>query len=139
MEASNLVNTMAKAVEPKASSVSVSSTEGVQTELAELEQQQPFAGKVLPQEQVERAGSDKEAIEEKVSELNSFVQNIQRGIQFSVDEDSGNSVITVTDRETGDVIRKFPSEEMLAISAQLNENLAMQDDAGRGLLVNAKA
>jgi len=139
MEASNLVNTMVKALEPKASSVSVSSIEGVQTELAELEQQQPFAGKVLPQEQVEIAGSGKEAIEEKVSELNSFVQNIQRGIQFSVDEDSGNSVITVTDRETGDVIRTFPSEEMLAISAQLNENLAMQDDAGRGLLVNAKA
>ena len=139
MEASNLVNTMVKAVEPKASSVSVSSAERVQTELAELEQQQPSAGQVLPHEKPERAGSDKEAIEEKVSELNSFVQNIQRGIQFSVDEDSGHSVITVTDRETGDVIRTFPSEEMLAISAQLNENLAMQDDAGRGLLVNAKA
>jgi len=138
METINLVNTVAKAVESKASSVAVSPTERVETELTEL-RQQPSAGQVLPPEQVEGKSSEKEAIEEKVSELNSFVQNIQRGIQFSVDEDSGNSVITVTDRETGDVIRTFPSEEMLAISAQLNESLATQDSVGRGLLVNAKA
>jgi len=138
METSNIVNTVAKAVEPKVSSVAVSSAEHAETKLTALKQQ-TFAGQVLPPEQVEGKGSEKEVIEEKVSELNSFVQNIQRGIQFSVDEDSGNSVITVTDRETGDVIRMFPSEEMLAISAQLNENLATQDDAGRGLLVNAKA
>jgi len=142
METINLVNTMAKALEPKASSVAVSvaipSAERVETKLTELNQP-TFAGQVLPPEQVEGKGSEKDVIEEKVSELNSFVQNIQRGIQFSVDEDSGNSVITVTDKETGDVIRTFPSEEMLAISAQLNESLATQDGAGRGLLVNAKA
>jgi len=138
METINLVNTVTKAVESKPSAVTVSLAEHVETELTELKQQ-ASAGQVLPLEQVGRESSDKEAIEEKVSELNSFVQNIQRGIQFSVDEDSGNSVITVTDRETGDVIRTFPSEEMLAISAQLNESLATQDSAGRGLLVNAKA
>jgi len=138
METINLVNTVTKATERKALPVTVSPAEHVETELTELKQQ-ASAGQVLPLEQVERESSDKEAIEEKVSELNSFVQNIQRGIQFSVDEDSGHSVITVTDRETGDVIRTFPSEEMLAISAQLNESLATQDSAGRGLLVNAKA
>jgi len=139
METINLVNSVAKAVEPKVSSVAVSSSERIETELTELKQQQSSAGQVLPPELVEKEGSGKDAIEEKVSELNSFVQNIQRGIQFSVDEDSGHSVITVTDRETGDVIRTFPSEEMLAISAQLNENMAVEEGAGRGLLVNAKA
>ena len=138
METVNLINTVAKPVEPKTPSVTASSVERADMELSELKQQ-PSAGQVLPHELLEREGSDKEAIKEKVSELNSFVQNIQRGIQFSVDDDTGNSVITVTDRETGDVIRTFPSEEMLAISAQLNENLAMQEDSGRGLLVNAKA
>ena len=138
METVNLINTVAKSVEPKTPSVTASSVERIGTEFAELKQQ-PSVGQVLSNGLVEKEGSNKDAITEKVSELNSFVQNIQRGIQFSVDDDTGHSVITVTDRETGDVIRTFPSEEMLAISAQLNESLAMQEEAGLGLLVKAKA
>lgn len=138
METVNLVNTVAKSVEPKTRPVTASSVERIGTEFAGLKQQASI-GQVLPHGSVEKQDSNKDAITEKVSELNSFVQNIQRGIQFSVDEDTGHSVITVTDRETGDVIRRFPSEEMLAISAQLNESLAMQEEAGLGLLVKAKA
>jgi len=138
METVNLINTVVKPVEPKTPSVTALSVERIGTEFAELKQQSSV-GQVLPSGVAEKEDPNKDAITEKVSELNSFVQNIQRGIQFSVDDDTGNSVITVTDRETGDVIRTFPSEEMLAISAQLNESLAMQEEAGLGLLVKAKA
>ena len=139
METINLVNTVTKAaVEPKTSLVAVPPKESLETDVSSADKL-TTSGQVLPQESVDKSDSVKQEIEEKVSELNSFVQNIQRGIQFSVDDDSGQSVITVTDKASGDVIRTFPSEEMLAISAQLSENLAMQDDAGRGLLVNSKA
>jgi len=56
-----------------------------------------------------------------VSSLNESVQNIQRGIEFSVDEESGHSVIKVVDRETGDVIRQLPTEEALAVSRHIQE------------------
>ena len=138
METVNLANTVAKGVEPKTRLVTATPVERAEMELPELKQQSPI-GQLLTREAVEKEGSNKEAIKEKVSELNSFIQNIQRGVQFSVDDDTGHSVITVTDRETGDVIRTFPSEEMLAISAQLNESLALQEEAALGLLVKAKA
>lgn len=138
METINLVNTVVKAVEPKTPLVAVPPKESLEKDVSSADKT-ATSGQVLPQEAVDKSDSVKQKIEDQVSELNSFVQNIQRGIQFSVDDDSGHSVITVTDKESGDVIRTFPSEEMLAISAQLNENLAMQDDASRGLLVNSKA
>ena len=138
METINLVNTVVKAVEPKTAMIAVPPKESINKDVVNADES-AISGNILPQERTDKSDSVRQEIEDKVSELNSFVQNIQRGVQFSVDEDSGNSVITVTDKESGDVIRTFPSEEMLAISAQLNENLAMQDDASRGLLVNSKA
>jgi len=139
METINLVNTVVKAVEPKAPIVAVPPKESLEKDVSSADKLATTSRQVLPQEPVDKNESVKQEIEDKVSELNSFVQNIQRGIQFSVDDDSGQSVITVTDKESGDVIRTFPSEEMLAISAQLNESLAMQEEAGLGLLVKAKA
>ena len=139
METINLVNTVVKAVEPKAPIVAVPPKESLAKDVSSADKLATTSRQVLPQESVDKNESVKQEIEDKVSELNSFVQNIQRGIQFSVDDDSGHSVITVTDKESGDVIRTFPSEEMLAISAQLNESLAMQEEAGLGLLVKAKA
>lgn len=93
----------------------------------------------MPPEQVKAKDSEKEAIEEKVSELNSFVQNIQRGIQFSVHEETGRSVITITDIDTGEEIRRFPSEQMLLISSKISESLAVPSEKGLGLMVNSKA
>lgn len=134
----NLVNTVAKVVTPIASDVAVSKASVIAKQVSV--QSNVKVGETLPQEvksgQVE--SSSEQVIEDRVSELNSFVQNIQRGIQFSAQEESGRSIITVTDKDTGDVIRSFPSEQMLAISKHLAESLAVQDDAGRGLLVNEK-
>jgi len=138
METINLVNTVSKAVEPKTAMIAVPPKESINKDVVNADES-AISGHVLPQYRTDKSDSVRQEIEDKVSELNSFVQNIQRGVQFSVDDDSGHSVVTVTDKESGDVIRTFPSEEMLAISAQLSENLAMQDDVGRGLLVNSKA
>lgn len=56
-----------------------------------------------------------------VSEINDYVQNIQRSLQFTVDEASGKDVVTVLDKDTEEVIRQFPSDEVLAIARQLAE------------------
>jgi len=87
--------------------------------------------------EVSSKGRDK--IEKTVSELNDFVQNIQRGIQFSLHEETGRSIVIITDKETGDVLRKFPSDEVLAISAHIAETLAVPEDKAVGLIVNGQA
>lgn len=135
METINLVNTIAKVATSKASNVAVSKDSVIAEEVSI----QSKNGQSLPEAVKDSQSVFLEKIEDTVSELNSFVQNIQRGIQFSVHDETGQSVITVTDKESGDVIRSFPSEEVLAMAAYLAENKAQSDDAARGLLVNESA
>jgi len=96
-------------------------------------------GQLLPEKSPDSTALSEQTVDEKISDLNSFIQTIQRGIQFSVHEETGNSVITVTDKETGDIIRTFPSEQMLAIASQLSETLTSPEDSVRGLLVSESA
>lgn len=63
--------------------------------------------------------STKENLQVAVSEINDYVQNIQRNLQFTVDEKSGKDVVTVLDTKTEEIIRQYPSEEVLAFARQL--------------------
>lgn len=74
---------------------------------------------------------DREQLEQTVSDMQDFVQSVQRNINFQLDDDSGRVVINVIERDSGDVIRQIPSEEAL----RLAENLAEI----RSLLFSAEA
>lgn len=62
---------------------------------------------------------DPQALQTALSEMTAHVQNLQRALQFSVDEDSGETVVKVIDSDTKEVIRQIPSEELLAIANRL--------------------
>jgi flagellar protein FlaG len=49
---------------------------------------------------------------------------INRNLQFSVDEDSGRSVIRVVNAETQELVRQIPSEEALRISRVIKEQIS---------------
>ena len=53
--------------------------------------------------------------------LNGYMEETQRGLRFSIDDDSGRTIIRVVDTETEEVIRQIPSEEMLVLIRQFNE------------------
>jgi flagellar protein FlaG len=78
---------------------------------------------------------DREAVEQAVSNMNSYVQNLQRDLQFEVDLDLGHTVISVVDRSTNEVIRQIPSEEAVARAQRLQEQL---ENTG-GLLLKVQA
>jgi len=61
-------------------------------------------------------GQQRKALNEAVSRIQDYVQNLQRELQFTVDEKSGRTIITVIDSETDMVIRQIPPEEILALS-----------------------
>lgn len=65
------------------------------------------------------AAFDESALEKMLSKLNNHVQNLQRDLQFSVDKESGETIVKVVDTMTKEVIRQIPSEELLAISNRL--------------------
>jgi len=137
METVNL-QSMVKAATPNTPSVAISPGRSNEEKLDVKLSDSNFSGKQLPESE-EGRGQEREKIEEKVSELNSFVQNIQRGIQFSVHEETGRSIISITDKDTGEEIRRFPSEQVLSMSAKIAETLAVPGEKGLGLLVNGKA
>ncbi len=56
-----------------------------------------------------------------VVEMNDFVQSVNRNINFDLEEDNGQVVVSVTDRETGTIIRQIPSEEALQLAESLSE------------------
>lgn len=72
-----------------------------------------------------------DALIKAVEEINEFVKLAQRHLEFTVDEDTGRTVITVRNAETEEIIRQIPPERALAIAKNLQE--------GQGLLVQAEA
>ncbi|RJQ46666.1 MAG: flagellar protein FlaG [Gammaproteobacteria bacterium] len=65
-----------------------------------------------------------EEIADAVSSLNDYVQNLRRDLHFTVDEDTGRTVIKVIDSETDEVIRQIPVEEALNLARYLEHNQA---------------
>jgi flagellar protein FlaG len=57
------------------------------------------------------------------------VNELNVGLDFSVDKASGKDVIKVIDKNTGDVVKQFPSEEVLTLMSKLSEMLGGFVDA----------
>ncbi|WP_019027002.1 flagellar protein FlaG [Colwellia piezophila] len=60
-------------------------------------------------------------LEKVAQQLQDFVGDMNRGLVFSVDKDSGRDVIKVIDKNSGELIKQFPSEEVLTLVAKLSE------------------
>ena len=91
----------------------------------EERQQTVQAVEVKVQSVAERGNTQLEApesLESAVKNINDYVQNLQRSLQFTVDEISGKDVVTVLDKETDEIIRQYPSEEVLEIARRLRQD-----------------
>ena len=54
-----------------------------------------------------------------VQSLNDYAQSVKRDLQFSMDETSGRTVITVRDSESDEIIRQIPPESATALESYL--------------------
>ncbi len=88
--------------------------------------------------QAERALTASENLElaATAEKLNAAVAIAQRSIQFAVHEETGRTIITVSDKETGEEIRTIPPETLLRVAEHIEEILSDKVDALRGLLIN---
>jgi flagellar protein FlaG len=71
-----------------------------------------------------QGGSNKAPAEEltgALNQLNGYMEEMHRSLRFSIDDDSGRTVVRVVDTENEEVIRQIPSEEMLALIRHFNE------------------
>lgn len=69
-------------------------------------------------------------LQSSIDALNEFIKPQNTSLEFSIDDESGTVVVKVTDKETKEVIKQFPSEEALELAKAL--------DKLKGLLVQQK-
>lgn len=93
----------------------------------------PTTSDVTPQQRVNprEAAAAPESVEGATKKLQDFVSNLRGDIQFSVDDESGKTIVKVIDRSTKDVLMQLPSKEALEIAKAL--------DKFQGLLVKQQA
>jgi flagellar protein FlaG len=68
-----------------------------------------------------QAASLERAVQESVEKLNEFIRPYVTSLHFSVDKDLGKVVVKIMDNETKEVIKQFPSEDILALSKALGK------------------
>ncbi|KPZ54564.1 MULTISPECIES: flagellar protein FlaG [unclassified Pseudoalteromonas] len=71
---------------------------------------------------------EREQLEKVAQQLQEFMGEMNRTLQFQVDEDSGRDVIKILDKTSGDVIKQYPSEEVLSLVSKLSESAGILID-----------
>ena len=69
-----------------------------------------------------RNEAQREELDDAVSQLNDYVQNVQRDLQFEVNNDLGQTVVRVVDQQTQEVIRQIPDELALRLAENLQQD-----------------
>ncbi len=93
---------------------------------------QQGVAQVAPIRAVQTAGSmqavrptessvSKEDVTAAVTQMKDFAQMMSRQLQFDVDDESGRTVVRVLDKDSGDIIRQIPSDEVLALARHMKE------------------
>ena len=70
----------------------------------------------------EAKDAQKEQLTNAVSKLNDYVQNVQRDLQFEVDNELGQTIVKVVDQKTQQVIRQIPDELALRLAEKLQQD-----------------
>jgi flagellar protein FlaG len=58
-------------------------------------------------------------VKQAARQLETFMESMNRYLEFRVDQDSGRTIVTVKDKSTGEVVRQIPSEEVLRLAHNL--------------------
>lgn len=74
---------------------------------------------------------DAEKLKAAVASANEFLKPVASNLEFSIDQDSGRTIVKVVDLTTQEILRQIPTPEMLAISKALGRF--------QGLFVEQKA
>lgn len=88
-----------------------------------------------PQEKVATADKLMAEVEQAVQRVREAIKPKQSTLEFNIEEPDKQVVITVRDKDTGDVVRQIPSEEMLRIAHDIENGM---DPAKGGVFIKKK-
>ena len=78
------------------------------------------AAKQASAEEAEAQALAREDVQGSVDKLNEMMQSVRRELQFSIDDDSGRTIIKVIDAETQEIVRQIPPEEVMTLVERLS-------------------
>lgn len=62
-----------------------------------------------------------DVLQKAVDEANKVFEHVRPDIKFVIEEDTQNVVMMLVEPETGDVIKRYPTEQAIAISSALTK------------------
>jgi flagellar protein FlaG len=104
-----------------------SKTEDKQVQLAA---QAPATAKTGKADEAAPAAT-REQVKDAVKQINQAMRANDQALEFSIDEDSKETIVKIVDRKTREVVRQIPSPEALEIAKSLDKMM--------GLLISQKA
>jgi len=76
-------------------------------------------------------------LERLTETINKAIDNGNQQLLFEVDKDTHSHIIKVVDKQTGEVIRQVPGEDLLSVRKALKEGME-KDQTPVGLLLDTK-
>jgi len=78
-------------------------------------------------QEVEKEEAPQE-VSQVIEEMNNSFQSMQRKLSFSIDDQLGDKIILVKDRETDEVVRQIPSEELVVLRKKMDDVIGILFD-----------
>lgn len=105
---------------------------------------QTAAASTAPAAPVAQPEPSPEEFEVAVADLSEFIDLAARSLRINVDRDFGRPIVTVLDRETEEVVRQIPTEEVVRLSKYIRSQLSVaveppSADALTGILLNQQS
>ena len=119
----------AQPVQPAAAPLSSAGSQSAGTSAADLGLAK---NRVATSAAVEKPSATRQDdLNQALQQINDTVRTFSQKLEFSVDKDTEAFVVKVVDRETKEVIRQIPSEEVLNIAKALDklQGLLIKDQA----------
>ncbi len=60
-------------------------------------------------------------VTQAVKNINQLMQSLSQNVEFSIDDESKDTIVKVVDQQTKEVIRQIPTKEVIEISKALNK------------------
>lgn len=92
----------------------VPKNEGISSAQVKKEEKPPSDGMLLVKERPEE-------VKTLVEEVQSYLEDLNIRLKFIVHEETGDVVVRVLNKETGELIREIPPEELLKLRQKLEE------------------
>ena len=75
----------------------------------------------VPAKTVKTLELPRETIQEAVNKLQDYVDKYDRDLKFSIDDDTGRTVVRLLDADRN-VVKQYPSEDILSLISNLEQN-----------------